>query len=172
MLNLLIVRGERWSLEAWKNWWTSKQKGNVIGANPFSQSWGQDHNRCVYKHLPVSKRGLETTGAWTKLVKLGLGERNGFTIKPQVTMFLEIIGTAWETSKLHDYRPTHKNKCCNVFGACIPTEIEPQHHHWLCVQWNPSIPDTLRTVLSVRIKGGILILGAVLYTSLCSWVHV
>ena len=33
------------------------------------------------------------------------------------------------------------------------------------------IPDILGTVLSVLIKGGILILVVVLYTSLCRWGH-
>ena len=44
----------------------------------------------------------------------------------------------------------------------------------LIIQWNPSIPDTLGTVLSVMIKGGILISGVVLYcnTVLYSWDHV
>ena len=34
------------------------------------------------------------------------------------------------------------------------------------LQGNPSIPDTLGTVLSVLIEGGVLILWVVLYTSL------
>ena len=40
-----------------------------------------------------------------------------------------------------------------------------------CIQWNPSIPDTLGTASSVLIKGIILISGVLLYTSLCSWDH-
>ena len=35
----------------------------------------------------------------------------------------------------------------------------------------PSILDTLGTASSVLIKGGVLISGVVLYTSLCSWDH-
>ncbi len=39
------------------------------------------------------------------------------------------------------------------------------------MRWIPSIPDTLGPVQSVLIKGGVLISGVVLYTSLCSWGH-
>ena len=44
--------------------------------------------------------------------------------------------------------------------------------HLIIIQWNPSIPDTLAAVLSDLIKGGVLISGVLLYTSLCSWDHV
>jgi hypothetical protein len=37
------------------------------------------------------------------------------------------------------------------------------------LQRNPIISDTLGTAQSVLIKGGVLISGVVLYTSLCSW---
>ena len=34
------------------------------------------------------------------------------------------------------------------------------------IQWNPSIPNTLGAASSVLIKGGVLISGVLLYTSL------
>ena len=40
-----------------------------------------------------------------------------------------------------------------------------------CIQWNPSILDTLGTASSVLIEGIILISGVVLYTSVCNWDH-
>ena len=140
-----------WRLAELADRWT-KGNVNLIGGNTFSQSWGQDHNRHVQKHLPVSKTGLETTGSWTKLVKLGLGKRSGFTIKPQVTIFLELIGTASETSKLPDSRPIPtKTKVAVSWG--MHTNRNRHHDHWLCIQWKPSIWDTLWTILSVLIKG-------------------
>ena len=40
----------------------------------------------------------------------------------------------------------------------------------VCVdQWNPSIADTLGTASCVQIKGGVLISGVVLLSSLFSW---
>ena len=55
--------------------------------------------------------------------------------------------------------------------AIINIQIQILILYTSCSTVGPSIPDTLGIVSSVLIKGGVLILGIVLYTSLCSWDH-
>ena len=60
----------------------------------FLHSRGQEHNTGVYKHVCISKRGWETTRAWTKLPQIGTGQEQWLHHKPQVTMFRELVGPA------------------------------------------------------------------------------
>jgi hypothetical protein len=65
---------------------------------PWRQSLFKElRARCVYKHLCVYQREKEMSRdhrSMDKASQQGLGRGNGFTIKPQVTMFLEVIGPA------------------------------------------------------------------------------
>jgi hypothetical protein len=53
----------------------------------------------------------------------------------------------------------------------LPVTLLIWYMYMYILQWNPSIPDTLGTALSVLIKGGVIISGVVLYTLQCSWGH-